>query len=742
MKPYKAFISHRGTQKDRYVNEMISHLDSNMIVVDSKDFKNGKKTNDAIREWMGKTGLFVAIISTDYPGNSGPTMYELELAEEMAKEKKLRVLPIICERGLNHANLSPLLDWMTDRPLQLTIRPYTPPLLAAERIKGVLHEMRYDLMAGKRMKWRYIGRTAELNLVMKKNINSTNSLKCIMVSGRKGTGRRSFAQMCKDEICTHDMFPVPFANGAGMLEFAVALHSALGQDSAYLDSLGFLDETTLVTRTAEAIEELISQEFIPLVKDHHSIVKKGRIQPWLSELLEHPALGKGLRLLITSASKPHAPETVALDNFAHVHLEPLAFEERVTLLKQFCTLYCGEEQSARLPQSEIERLADKLTINARQLSKMADLIATEGLSDAIKCVDKVARIADGSMGAILKGYRDDKVAIQVLMLLAEVSPMSTDLLKETFARENDRGLIDPIIEKLTDDGLLEYQGIGYGYVSLDPGMADHLHRSSFELEKSRLDRLDRIVNNSLKDVGGTKYNHDLAAWYRKLNIDIRDNVVDSPALRMPSVVLTNVMRLYDAERYEEVIKLGENALRNSLHYPDRTSYAIRYKIAQSHIRLGAKADTSAFDKDAHDVEASDIIRDLDYDDSEFLLGFRLRLTNDKAQQTEAVRHLNNALDRNSKMHIARRELVEAYFIMEDYPKALEYAKQNFDRNKDNAYHIYAYFKALLHSPQQPGREQAMADLTDRMAHSDFKRSTAFLREMQRKNPDPNRPLKN
>lgn len=731
MKPYKAFISHRGSHKDKYVNELISHLDNNTIIVDSKDFGNGTRLYEAIKKCMDQCGLFIAVISKNYPDTSEATDYELQLAEDMAKSGRLRLLPIICEKGLSYDTISPELRWMTERPFRLTIRPYIPPRLASEMIKGVMHEMRYDILAGRRFTWQYIGRTAEYEKVMKKNITSTNSLRCIMVSGRKGTGRRSFAQRCAEAVRPScNIFPVTLDDGAGLPELASALHSALGKNRTELDRLGALDADALLAASVEAIEEITKYEFIPLVKANRSIVDMGRIQPWLVNLLAHPELGRGLRLLIMSTKKPNSGETVLLDNFAHAHLEPLTFDDRVALLKQFCTLYCGDAASEAIPSATIEKIADKLTVNARQLSKMAELIATDGEGEAVKSVDAVVRIADGSMGSILKSYRDDAVAMQVLMLLAEVSPMSIDLLKETFERENAAGLIDPIVDRLTTDGLLEYQGIGYGYVSLDPGMADYLRRSSFKLEKSRLDRLDRIVKKSLKEVGGTKYNHDLAAWYRKLNLDIRENVTDSPALRMPSVVLANVMRLYDAERYDEVIRLGANALRNSLHYPDRTSYTIRYKVAQSHIRLGAKEGIAPLDKAMHDDAAFEVIHKLDYDDSEFLKGFRLRLTNDRAQQAEAVRHLNNALARNPQMHVARRELVEVYFIMGDYPKALEYASKNYERSPDNAYHIFAYFKALLHSPQVPEREQTMESLVKGMARSDYRRSKDFLHEMR------------
>ncbi|MCP5634864.1 hypothetical protein NL380_28395, partial [Klebsiella pneumoniae] len=46
---------------------------------------------------------------------------------------------------------------------------------------------------------------------------------------------------------------------------------------------------------------------------------------------------------------------------------------------------------------------------------------------------------------------------------------------------------------------------------------------------------------------------------------------------------------------------------------------------------------------------------------------------------------------------AKRELVQVYTQLEEYDKALSYAKKNYEENRSNQFHCQAYFNCLINS---------------------------------------------
>lgn len=737
MKPFKAFISHRGSQKAVYVDEMLSYLpDKNKLIVDQLNFKNGEATNDEINTWMEQAGIFVAMISDDYPGQSRPTRRELKLAKDRAEADDIRVLPIICQRGLDYNNISNDLRWITGDRLSITVRPYMAPRMAAEKIKSALHELEMQIRDEHHI-LKYIGRERQNQTVYGRLLDTSfgSPVNALMASGKKGIGRNAFLRHCNKHYGLNgDVLPFTIDQGAGLLEFATKLHSALHSVGETLDELTFKTEQELLDIAARYIKTLNSLQWVILVKDDHALSTRKGIAPWLINLLRHQAVAGKLGILISTRYTPRESELEKSPSLIHVRLEQFPLSERQLLLKMFCAIYCRPDKMSDLDDASLRNLAADLVDGPEQLLKAAKKIAQMGIKQFIKSLDNFKMETVGSVKTLLERFNDQLAAKKLLALLALVSPLSIDLIKETLGPEVASQELDEILSELAADGVVDYEGIGYGYVALDEAVSDYIGRIDYYDAGALVKRLDDII---IRDAETDRFESDHSAWLRMKDREVIDAVPGSAGMRLGSRVLANVMRLYDRGDYNQVIRLGKEAMLNDTHYTAQTIYDIQYKICQSHIRLSASTRLDETTRSEHraiaDTLLNGVIKGVDRD---FLKGFSLRLTNDPAKQSDAIKHLKRALEDDHTRNVAARELVEAYFILHDYPKALEYAKQNFDRNKDNAYHIYAYFKALLNSPQEPDREQTMADLTDRMAHSDFKKSGEFLREMQCKKPRP------
>ncbi|MBH3265052.1 toll/interleukin-1 receptor domain-containing protein, partial [Serratia marcescens] len=82
------------------------------------------------------------------------------------------------------------------------------------------------------------------------------------------------------------------------------------------------------------------------------------------------------------------------------------------------------------------------------------------------------------------------------------------------------------------------------------------------------------------------------------------------------------------------------------------------------------------------------------DEHKFLLGFYYRKCGRLADALIQFENIINAPYVESR---AKRELVQVYTQLEEYDKALNYAKKNYEENRGNQFHCQAYFNCLINS---------------------------------------------
>lgn len=82
------------------------------------------------------------------------------------------------------------------------------------------------------------------------------------------------------------------------------------------------------------------------------------------------------------------------------------------------------------------------------------------------------------------------------------------------------------------------------------------------------------------------------------------------------------------------------------------------------------------------------------DEHTFLLGFYYRNCGRLEEALIKYEVIKNAKYVESR---AKRELVQVYTQLEEYEKALSFAKKNYEDNKGNQFHAQAYFNCLINS---------------------------------------------
>ena len=80
------------------------------------------------------------------------------------------------------------------------------------------------------------------------------------------------------------------------------------------------------------------------------------------------------------------------------------------------------------------------------------------------------------------------------------------------------------------------------------------------------------------------------------------------------------------------------------------------------------------------------------DEHHFILGYYYRLV---GRQREAIERLERVITGRFVGVRAKRELIEVLLQMEQYNEARDLARRNYEENRDNQFHIQAYFRALV-----------------------------------------------
>jgi len=109
-------------------------------------------------------------------------------------------------------------------------------------------------------------------------------------------------------------------------------------------------------------------------------------------------------------------------------------------------------------------------------------------------------------------------------------------------------------------------------------------------------------------------------------------------------------------------------------------------------------------------------------DHSFLLGFYYRMT---GNYDKALERLDESLKLRKNFSKAKREKVQVLINLELFEEALSVAKENYENDKTNPYHIHAYFLCLIKS----GIEDERKAIIDELLSSLEKSTSDFGKEL-------------
>lgn len=183
--------------------------------------------------------------------------------------------------------------------------------------------------------------------------------------------------------------------------------------------------------------------------------------------------------------------------------------------------------------------------------------------------------------------------------------------------------------------------------------------------------------------------------------------VNSNAFLVPSVVIKSLMDVYNKHNYPLVIKICDS-IANDLHsYYKDIHREISYWACLALCRM-AKNNQRSCERFWSEV------KNIDGADADFLKGFFFRNQGDYEQ---AEKYYLKTL-KKSKMQKAKRELVTVLLCRNRFDDAFSMARENYENDPDNTYHIHAYFRCLV-KKHNLGRDdiKVISELMDAVQNS-------------------------
>lgn len=696
----KCFLSHSSKDKAAYVQLVAERLPKQWRVYDADTFEAGMKTLDEILHTLDESSLFVLFISS-HALDSEWVKREITEARRLDLEGKLRrIYPIIIDKAVLH-NDPRIPQWMQDA---YNLHAVTRPTYAVRRIQQRLREISWE--SHPRLKERkkiFVGRNENIKEFEERfDDYDRPPPTCVICAGLQVMGRKTLirhgltkAGRVKE---SYDPPQITLTPQESIEDFILKLRD-LGMFDEHTSVYGLMEmDLNVKIRTAASMcRELDELDEMIVIEDTGAIVTYERkLAPWFERVLDEIRnLG---RTVLAVASRFRGDfHVMRRDDIFYTTVSELTVAERMGLFKRI-----AEFEELSLGPDDFGYFKELLYGFPEQVFYAVALIKELGLPQAKKRTELLIDFNSERAARLVSAYARTKDEMEFLYLLSEFDFISYDLL-DTLTDGKNYGVM---LEKFIAGSVCENLGTNGEYVRINDAIRDYVRRSGIRLPdkfsiKMRNHVAELIKSNKEEDVDASDYLFSL----KRALIENRD--IESRYL-IPSHFLKAMKELYDKHRnYKDVIKLADRVIGSSSFLDENIAREIRYFLCLS---LARERD-QRFLREVQHVQGPE---------HDFLLGFYYRMCRRTA---DAITRQQIALNQTRTASRARRELVQLYVAIEDFKTAFALAKQNYEDNASNPFHIHAYLKCIINS----GNWQDHRDLIKRLLNGLRDASATFER---------------
>ncbi len=627
-------------------------------------------------EGLGESELFVLFISNSALESEWVKKEITESKKLLDEGKILKIFPIIIDNSINHEDQR-IPDWLRK---DYNLQPITRARTAASRIKNHLYKIswqKHPKLA--KISSLFVGRNDKLE-EFEERINDYTKKKptVIFASGLIGVGRRSFLSkaLIKCNIQKNQITP-----------YAIYLdrNESIEDFILKLNDLGITDlkesALSLSEKTIEEKQKIISnilneaykaKETIFFLDDGCIINYKRELTPWFKMIIEEyndinfPVLCIASRYRVNFANRPRD------DRFYFIELPELNVKERRRLLSQLLEI----ENIDDLDPSNFSSVCDLLTGLPEQVRFAIELIKDKNIIPFENKLPILSDFNNDKASIQLQRYAHNETVLDFIRLLAQFEVITLDFIFSIV--DKDKYL--PVLEALIAESICELVGSDGEMIRLNDIVRDYIKRNRLKINDEHNKKLNLVVKDIVNNEDLTEANSSVYIFTIKEMLK-SDEYID-PKHLIPSHYLRCMKDLYNTKgSLEKVISLADTILQKEKNMDNGVVQDIRYYLC---LALAKKSDSRLLTE----------VQKISGDEHKFLLGFYYRKC---GRLSDALFQFESIINAPYVESRAKRELVQVYTQLEEYDKALSYAKKNYEENRSNQFHCQAYFNCLINS---------------------------------------------
>lgn len=689
----KAFLSHSSADKKSYVEIVAKKLRKQDVVYDSFTFEEGERNLDEILKGLDETDLFVFFISDN--ALKSPWVQRELLEAEIRLSKNIRkVYPIIIDDKITYKDPR-IPQWLRE---QYNLKLITKTTIAAQRINYRLREISFeknqDVISNDDS---FVGRTDKLKEFEQRIYDfDKNKPAAIFVSGLSGVGRRTFMKqaLCKTNIMDKYFKPLEI-----ILEKDISIEDFILK----LNDLGLMDfvDTELHSLSNYTMEEKqnIIKEFVLIAYENREIVfivdegcivnYRREVSNWFSDVIDDLSeLNSPVFCIASKYNVNYRSHCSGKDSYFFMELNEFTVEERKWLLTKLISFY-----QIDIDRMNYESIASLLFGLPKQIFYAVDVIRKDNATPFLDKLPIIREYNNNKAALLLSKYESDKKTMDFIRLLAELEVMEINFLFSIVPESEYYALV----QELASSHIIELIGIDGELLRLADVIRDYVKRNRLKLS----DDFEFKIKSKVKEVIESEsiFDSHSSTYTFTLKESLKQNLQIDENLLFPSHYLKCMKDLYNSKKnYNRVIELANLILSKKDNLDSLVVQDIRYYLC---LALARKKD-ERFHRE---------IREIKGDEHNFLYGFFFRLC---GRYDESLQRLNKVVDARFVASRAKREIVQVYVQIEEYDKAQEYAKRNFEENQGNQFHTQAYFNCLINSENPKKYESQMKGLIDNL----------------------------
>jgi len=365
-------------------------------------------------------------------------------------------------------------------------------------------------------------------------------------------------------------------------------------------------------------------------------------------------------------------------------LNELNFSERKRLLSQLLDIY-----NITLNKDDFEDVSNLLFGLPEQVMFAVDLIREDNLSSIAKKLPTLREYNSDKAAVILRKYENNKDALEFIRLLAQFEVISSDFIFSIVCEEK----YYEILEELASEHIVELIGIEGEIVRLNDIVRDYIKRNKIKLSDIYNNKIKEHVKELAKD--DDIFERDSSEFIFTLKESLKEGIEIDEKFLIPSHYLRCMKDMYYSKgNLDRIIELADIILQKKETLEKGVLQDIRYYLC---LALAKKKDSRMLQEVQH-INGNEHI---------FLLGYYYRLS---GRYKEALDKFEKIVDAPYVDARAKREIVQVYVYLEEFDKALDFARRNYEENRGNQFHTQAYFNCLINSENSEKHSEKLQSL--------------------------------